>query len=74
MTQKKDKLISRLLNLRGDETTDPSEFLKYSMQQIYHFIEVEEEKLAQPPIPVEDACQEIPKKRSAFDDFFGWGR
>jgi hypothetical protein len=74
MTQKKDQLIVRLLNLRGDDSTPPSDFLKYSIQQIYHFIEVEEEKIETakqaevaevvPPTPV--------KARSAFDDFFGW--
>ena len=72
MTQKKDQLIVRLLNLRGDDSTPPSDFLKYSIQQIYHFIEVEEEKIeaakktqeVEPPTPQ--------KTRSAFDDFFGW--
>jgi hypothetical protein len=71
MTQKKDQLIVRLLNLRGDDSTPPSDFLKYSIQQIYHFIEVEEEKIETakqrevvPPVPE--------KTRSAFDDFFGW--
>jgi hypothetical protein len=78
MTQKKDQLIVRLLNLRGDDSTPPSDFLKYSIQQIYHFIEVEEEKQARakeaaeaevvPPPPAPE------KSRSAFDDFFGWGR
>jgi hypothetical protein len=72
MTQKKDQLIVRLLNLRGDDSTPPSDFLKYSIQQIYHFIEVEEEKReavkqeeVEPPPPSQ-------KTRSAFDDFFGW--
>jgi hypothetical protein len=43
------------------------------MQQIYHFIEVEEEKraaAAEPP--AETAPVEVEKTRSAFDDFFGW--
>jgi hypothetical protein len=72
MTQKKDQLIVRLLNLRGDDSTPPSDFLKYSIQQIYHFIEVEEEKReavkqeeVEPPPPSQ-------KTSSAFDDFFGW--
>ena len=79
MTQKKDQLIVRLLNLRGDDSTPPSDFFKYSIQQIYHFIEVEEEKREAkakakaeaevvPPPPTPE------KSRSAFDDFFGWGR
>jgi hypothetical protein len=74
MTQKKDQLIVRLLNLRGDDSTPPSEFLKYSIQQIYHFIEVEEEKresAKQEEAPVAEV--EPPQKtRTAFDDFFGW--
>jgi len=71
MTQKKEQLIVRLLNLRGDDSTPPSDFFKYSIQQIYHFIETEEEKReaakvapTPPPTPV--------KSRSAFDDFFGF--
>ena len=79
MTQKKDQLIVRLLNLRGDDSTPPSDFFKYSIQQIDHFIEVEEEKREAkakakaeaevvPPPPTPE------KSRSAFDDFFGWGR
>jgi hypothetical protein len=76
MTQKKDQLIVRLLNLRGDDSTPPSDFLKYSIQQIYHFIEVEEEKQAR----AKEAAEVVPpppapeKSRTAFDDFFGWGR
>jgi hypothetical protein len=73
MTQKKDQLIVRLLNLRGDDSTPPSDFYKYSMQQIYHFIEVEEEKrAAASEPPAEAAPAEVEKPRSAFDDFFGW--
>jgi len=82
MTQKKDQLIARLLNLRGDETTQPAELLKYSMQQIYHFIEVEEEKLesakAAASLSLAEAAlvggHEAPvtKTKSAFDEFFGW--
>jgi len=75
MTQKKEQLIVRLLNLRGDDSTPPSDFYKYSIQQIYHFIEVEEEKRETakaaevvPPPPAPE------KSRTAFDDFFGWGR
>jgi hypothetical protein len=75
MTQKKEQLIVRLLNLRGDDSTPPSDFYKYSIQQIYHFIEVEEEKREAkaraevvPPPPAPE------KSRTAFDDFFGWGR
>jgi hypothetical protein len=75
MTQKKDQLIVRLLNLRGDDSTPPSDFLKYSIQQIYHFIEVEEEK-REAKLAAEAAQEpEAPpasKSRSAFDDFFGW--
>jgi len=78
MTQKKDQLIRRLLNLRGDDSTPPSDFFKYSMQQLYHFIEVEEEK-ATAKKEAADAAEvtpppATPKPRSAFDDFFGWGR
>jgi hypothetical protein len=82
MTQKKDQLIARLLNLRGDDSTPPADFLKYSMQQIYHFIEVEEEKIEgakqAAQISLAEAAlvggHEAPsqKTRSAFDDFFGW--
>jgi hypothetical protein len=79
MTQKKDQLIVRLLNLRGDDSTPPSDFLKYSIQQIYHFIEVEEEKreaklTAEAAAAQEPEAPPTPKSRSAFDDFFGWGR
>jgi hypothetical protein len=71
MTQKKDQLIVRLLNLRGDDSTPPSDFLKYSIQQIYHFIEVEEEKIeAAKQVEVVPPAPE--KSRTAFDDFFGW--
>ena len=73
MTQKKDQLIVRLLNLRGDDSTPPSDFLKYSIQQIYHFIEVEEEK-REAKLTAEPEAPPTPKSRSAFDDFFGWGR
>ena len=77
MTQKKDQLIVRLLNLRGDDSTPPSDFLKYSIQQIYHFIEVEEENQARAKV-VEVEAEVVPpapeKSRTAFDDFFGWGR
>jgi hypothetical protein len=73
MTQKKDQLIVRLLNLRGDDSTPPSDFLKYSIQQIYHFIEVEEEKIEAAKQVVEVEPPPPPQKtRSAFDDFFGW--
>ena len=72
MTQKKDQLIVRLLNLRGDDSTPPSDFLKYSIQQIYHFIEIEEEKREAakvvPPTPTPSPV----KARTAFDDFFGF--
>jgi hypothetical protein len=78
MTQKKDQLITRLLNLRGDTETTPSEMVKYSMQQIYHFIELEEEKReSAKQLSLAESCivgghEPPPKKaRSAFDDFFG---
>ena len=78
MTQKKDQLIVRLLNLRGDDSTPPSDFFKYSIQQIYHFIEVEEEKREAAKAKAEAEVVPPPlapeKSRSAFDDFFGWGR
>jgi hypothetical protein len=74
MTQKKDQLIVRLLNLRGDDSTPPSDFLKYSIQQIYHFIEVEEEKreAMKQEVAVAEVEPPVQKTRSAFDDFFGW--
>lgn len=75
MTQKKDQLIVRLLNLRDDKTTPPSDFLKYSIQQIYHFIEVEEEKREAANKQDEAPMAEVePKTRTAFDDFFGWAK
>ena len=78
MTQKKDQLIVRLLNLRGDDSTPPSDFFKYSIQQIYHFIEVEEEKREAAKANAEAEVVPPPpapeKSRTAFDDFFGWGR
>jgi len=80
MTQKKDQLIARLLKLRGDESTPPSDFLKYSMSQLYHFIEIEDEKREAAKSAhqtLEEAAligghEAPPIKRSAFDDFFGW--
>ena len=76
MTQKKDQLIVRLLNLRGDDSTPPSDFLKYSIQQIYHFIEVEEEKreTAKAAAVPEPETVPVPKSRGAFETFFGWDR
>jgi len=78
MTQKKEQLIVRLLNLRGDDSTPPSDFYKYSIQQIYHFIEVEEEKREAAKAKAEAEVVPPPpapeKSRTAFDDFFGWGR
>jgi hypothetical protein len=84
MTQKKENLINRLLNLRNDTTTPPADFFKYSMQQIYHLIEVEEEKIEEAKAAVQLSLTEAAlvggheapqqKTRSAFDDFFGWGR
>ena len=44
MTLKKDQIIKRLLNLRGDDSTSPEDFYKYSIQQIHYWIEIEEEK------------------------------
>ena len=44
MTLKKDQIIKRLLNLRGDDSTSPEDFHKYSIQQIHYWIEIEEEK------------------------------
>jgi hypothetical protein len=76
MTQKKDQLIRRLLNLRGDDSTPPSDFFKYSMQQLYHFIEVEEEKRETAKQEEVAVTEVVPppsqKTRTAFDDFFGW--
>ena len=74
MTQKKDQLIVRLLNLRGDDSTPPSDFLKYSIQQIYHFIDVEEEKreAMKQEVAVAEVEPPVQKTRSAFDDFVGW--
>ena len=73
MTQKKEQLIVRLLNLRGDDSTSPSDFQKYSIRQIHHFIEIEEEKKAKAEVvPPEPETKPSPRTRTAFDDFFGW--
>jgi hypothetical protein len=74
MTQKKEQLIVRLLNLRNDDSTAPSDLFKYSIQQIHHWIEIEEEKKREPVVPsvVPEAAAPVTHK-SAFDYFFGRG-
>jgi len=71
MTQKKEQLIVRLLNLRNDDSTSPSDLFKYSIQQIHHWIEIEEEKRREAPAPA--AEPPAPPPKSAFDYFFGRG-
>jgi hypothetical protein len=74
MTQKKEQLIVRLLNLRNDDSTSPSDLFKYSIQQIHHWIEIEEEKRrAAEEAPVPAAEPPAPPPKSAFDYFFGRG-
>lgn len=72
MTASKERLIVKLLNLRGDDSTAPSDLLKYSTQMIYHWIEIEEEKKAAEAaaaVPEPEPKVE-PRTKSAFDYFF----
>jgi len=73
MTQKKEQLIVRLLNLRNDDSTSPSDLFKYSIQQIHHWIEIEEEKKRVAEEQPAAAEPEPVAPKSAFDYFFGRG-
>jgi hypothetical protein len=76
MTQKKEQLIVRLLNLRNDDSTSPSDLFKYSIQQIHHWIEIEEEKkrvAEEQPAAEPEPVAPPPPPKSAFDYFFGRG-
>ena len=63
MTLKKDQIIKRLLNLRGDDSTSPEDFHKYSIQQIHYWIEIEEEKKRVAAEAAEAAAAAAPAKK-----------
>ena len=70
MTLKKDQIIKRLLNLRGDDSTSPEDFYKYSIQQIHYWIEIEEEKKRVAVEAAEAAAAaEAPAKKEEEEEF-----
>ena len=69
MTLKKDQIIKRLLNLRGDDSTSPEDFYKYSIQQIHYWIEIEEEKKRVAAEAAEAAAAAAPAKKEEEEEF-----